>query len=430
MPGAVDPPRECVGSRFATFGAIYDRVFDAVTPRLPAAVRSRSAEIKKAAHRDMERLRVSRLAVSSHPYDLGADENSPVMTYRDPISQWIVSKLIDVREGRAGEAIPVENLTLAQAVESAWLYMYVTVMIPASVAARSMPAIATIAGPLTVGALVSMPILLGVYGATQIYQAISKRLIDACIVSVTREQRDRAGRGVRDLRFAYPIPDVVKDISGQVMLADAQSCRPIGDLPLTRIATRTSDYLQSISTGAQRQRIRTATADLQRFMKSTTVPANLIPADPADFTVIEKALSMGLSQVPFVGGAPLDIVLGLNHNRNQKKDFADRVPLESLSVTKSLTAAYYAYGLATSMVEIAWRQGGMDPAAAVIDQLLPGLGVTPDMLPRTTGLVGAPNLYGLVVFHNVVRSLCLAEDSAVSHPRTSGERVPVTRARW
>ncbi|GAB88201.1 hypothetical protein [Gordonia rhizosphera] len=396
---------------------------------MPTQVRARSADIKASAHRDMDRLRISQLAVSSHPYDLGADPESPIMTYRDPISQWLVTQLISVREGRAGQAIPVEYLTLARAVETAWLYLYVTVMIPASVAARSMPAIATIAGPLTVGTLIALPIMLGVYGARQIYQTVSKRLIDACIVSVTRSQKERAGKSVKDLRFAYPVPEVVKDMAGQVMLADSRSCKPIGDLPLTRIVTRTSDYLQSISPGVQGQRIRAATANLDRFMRSTTVPDNPIPADPADFNTIEKALSLGLSPVPFVGGAPIDIILGLNHNRNKKLDFAHRVPLSSLSVTKSLTAAYYAYGLATSMVEIAWRQGGMDPAAALVNQLFPGLGITSAMLPKTTGIVGAPNLYGLVVFHNVVRSLCLAEDATTTGPSTRGDR-PVSAARW
>ncbi|MDL9946561.1 hypothetical protein QSJ19_13355 [Gordonia sp. ABSL11-1] len=40
------------------------------------------------------------------------------MTSRDPITQWIVSQLVGVREGRDAEAIPVENLTVAQAVET------------------------------------------------------------------------------------------------------------------------------------------------------------------------------------------------------------------------------------------------------------------------------------------------------------------------
>ncbi|GAB09505.1 phospholipase D [Gordonia araii NBRC 100433] len=34
----------------------------------------------------------------------------------------------------------------------------------------------------------------------------------------------------------------------------------------------------------------------------------------------------------------------------------------------------------------------------------------PKLVPRTTGLLTAPNYYGLVVYHNVLRSVCLNED--------------------
>ena len=71
------------------------------------------------------------------------------------------------------------------------------------------------------------------------------------------------------------------------------------------------------------------------------------------------------------------------------------------------------------MVELVWRYGASDPTASLINSLVPGLGVTADMIPRSTGILGAPNLYGLVVYHNVLRSLCLTED-----------RRPASTPRW
>ncbi|WAC57231.1 hypothetical protein [Gordonia sp. SL306] len=424
-------PKECVGSRFATFGAIYDAIFDSLKPYLPQEVQQKSASIKAGAHRDMARLRISSLAVSNHPYDLGADDKDPIMKYRDPISQWVVTQLVAVRDGRAGEAIPVENLTLAQAVESVWLYLYVTVMVPLTVLRRTLPSIGPLAGPITIGTLITLPILLGVFAATQLYKSISEKLVDSCVVSVTRSQKANAGKSVKDLRFAYAVPGIVRDIAGQVAVADADTCKPIGDLPLTRIVTRTSDYLQSITANpATDRQIAGMTTRLQDYLRTTRVHQNLIPADPADFNTPEYILSQVGVLIPYVGGAPLDVVIGLSHNRNNKQDFAATVPMSDLTVTKSLTAAYYAYALAAHMVELAWQEGGTDPAAALANDLFPGLGITTDMLPKSTGIVGAPNLYGLVVYHNVLRSMCLAEDKRPAPAPTSGKRVPVSAARW
>ncbi|WP_237421586.1 hypothetical protein [Gordonia sp. SID5947] len=424
-------PKECVGSRFATFGAIYDAIFDSLKPYLPQEIQQKSATIKAGAHRDMSRLRIASLAVSNHPYDLGADDKDPIMKYRDPISQWVVSQLVAVREGRAGEAIPVENLTLAQAVESVWLYLYVTVMVPLTVLRRTLPSIGPLAGPLTIGTLITLPILLGVFAATQLYKSISEKLVDSCVVSVTRSQKANAGKSVKDLRFAYAVPGIVRDIAGQVAVADADTCKPIGDLPLTRIVTRTSDYLQAITTNpATDRQIVGMTKRLQEYLRTTRVHQNLIPADPADFNTPEYILSQVGVLIPYVGGAPLDVVIGLSHNRNNKQDFGATVPMSDLTVTKSLTAAYYAYALAAHMVELAWQEGGTDPAAALANELFPGLGITTDMMPKSTGIVGAPNLYGLVVYHNVLRSMCLAEDKRPAPAPTSNKRVPVSAARW
>ncbi|MFW0787867.1 hypothetical protein AAFP35_25505 [Gordonia sp. CPCC 206044] len=428
---ARDEPTECVGSRFATLGAVYDAVFDSLLPMMPPEIKNEQASIKSRAHRDMQGAHISTLAVSNHPYDLGADDKDPVMTYRDPISQWVVTQLINVREGRAGTAIPVEDLTVAQAVESVWLYLYVTVMVPLTVARRTMPSIATIAGPLTVGTLITLPIMFGVLIATQLYKSISQKLVDACIVSVTRSQKERAGKPVKDLRFAGQVPGIISDIAGQVALADSDSCPPISGIPLTRIVTRTSNYLQAISANpATDRQIAAMNRQLQDFMRHTRVHQNLIPADPSDFSTGEGIVSQIGTIIPFVGGAPMDIVIGLNHNRGQKADFRATVPLSDLTVTKTLTAAYYAYALTTHMVELAWQYGGTDPTASMLNELLPGLGITADMLPRSTGILGAPNLYGLVVYHNVLRSMCLAEDKRPAPTPAAKKRVSAAAARW
>ncbi|MEE4025766.1 hypothetical protein V1Y59_21960 [Gordonia sp. PKS22-38] len=424
-------PEECVGSRFATFGAVYDAIFDSLLPKMPPEIQKRSASIKARAHRDMQGLRISKLAVSNHPHDMGADDESPIMTYRDPISQWIVTQLVNVREGDATESIPVENLTVAQAVETVWLYLYVTVMVPLTVARRTVPSIATVAGPISVGTLITLPILLGVFATTQIYKSVSERLVEACIVSVTRSEKENAGKSVKDLRFTDSVPALIRDIAGQVDLADPESCPAIGDLPLSRIVSRTSNYLQAISTNPVTDRqIAAMSDDVQRWMRQTHVQRNLIPADPADFTTAESAISQIGVLLPYVGGAPLDVVIGLSHNRNQGDNLAATAPISQLSVTKTLTAAYYAYALSAHMIELAWSQGGVDPAAALLNDLFPSAGITAEMVPKSSGIVGAPNLYGLVVYHNVLRSMCLAEDKRPAPTQQSTQRVPVSAARW
>ena len=424
-------PEECVGSRFATFGAVYDAIFDSLLPTMPADIQQRAPSIKARAHRDMQGLRISKLAVSNHPYDLGADDEDPIMTYRDPISQWIVTQLLNVRNGEATEAIPVENLTVAQAVETVWLYLYVTVMVPLTIARRTIPSIATIAGPISVGTLITLPILLGVFAATQVYQAVSARLVEACIVSVTRSEKENAGKAVKDLRFAGSVPGLLRDIAGQVDLADPENCPSIGTLPLSRIVERTSNYLQSITTDSATDRRIAAMGDgVAQWMRNTRVHQNLIPADPADYNTAEYAISQIGVLIPYVGGAPLDVVIGLSHNRNQGADFAATAPIADLSVTKTLTAAYYAYALTAHMVELAWSEAGVDPAAALLNDLLPDAGITADMIPKSTGLVGAPNLYGLVVYHNVLRSMCLAEDKRPAGAGATTKRGSVSAARW
>ncbi len=419
-------PKECVGSQFATLGKVYDALFDSFVPHLPKAARDTAASMKAQAHRDMKRTRVSSLWVSNHPYQLGATDKAPIMTYRDPISQWIVTQLVNVREGRATQQIRVENLTLAQAVETAWLYLYVTAIVPLTIARRSMPPIGTLYGPISIGTLITLPIFLGVFAATQLYKALSARLVKSCIVSVTREEKGAAGQPIKNLAFANDVPALVKDIAGQVQLANADTCPSIGSLPLDRIATRTTNYLRFLNkdprVDAQIVRL---SKQLHGGMKKAQVPYNLIPADPADFNATETILSSVLALAPYVGGAPSDIAIGMTHNYHQGADFNKTMPLSELSVTKALTAAYYAYAISTHMLIVAWDNAGVDPAAQLANMM--GLGITADMVPRSYGIVSAPNVYGLVVFHNVIRSMCLSEDANVPASQLPGKRKPFRR---
>ncbi|MFW0788314.1 hypothetical protein [Gordonia sp. CPCC 205333] len=415
-----DTPKECVGSQFATLGEVFDSLFDSFVPNLPKAARDQAPALKAKAHKDMTAARVSTLWVSNHPTQLGADDKAPILTYRDPISQWIVTQLINVREGQATKAISVENLTLAQAVETAWLYLYVTVIVPLTIARRSVPPIGTVFGPISIGTLITLPIFLGIFAATQLYKVISAKLIDSCIVSVTKAEKDNAGKPIKNLTFTGDVPAIVKDLAGQVQLADPDHCPSIGTLPLSRIATRTSNYLRYLNkdpkVDAQIVRL---TKQLQGGMKHAQVPHNMIPADPADFNTAETILSGLLVLVPYVGGAPADIAIGLTHNYHEGADFTKTMPLSDLTVTKSLTAAYYAYAISTHLLSVAWDNAGVDPAAQAANLLFPGLNITGDLIPRSGGILSAPNLYGLVVFHNVLRSMCLSEDYDESANRSA-----------
>lgn len=409
-----DLPKECVGSDFATFGKIYDAVFDSFTPYLPPQIRNNSAAIKARTHRDMDRLRISNMLVSNHPKQLGAKPDDPIMTYRDPISLYVVSQLLNVRNGKQYQAITVENLTLAQAVETVWLFIHVTVLIPLSVALSAVPTIAPpFFGPVGIRFLITMPFYIAIYGARYLYRRISAALVDSCLVSMTQGEKDRAGKPIKDLRFAGSVPGWVADIAGQVDLADKQ-CPAIGDASLSRIIKRTTDYLvRTNSDPATRALITTLSADVERRAKSTWVPVNLIPADPADYNDVESLISLlggylspDLPVGDFAigtGGAPLDILIGLVHNFHSGADFGKNVRLWDLSVTKSMTAAYYTMYFTIYVMQ------------TVYSNALPFL-VTPAvsmLLPRPFGLLYAPLNFGFTAYHNVLRSMCFAEDRTI-----------------
>lgn len=87
----------------------------------------------------MERIHVSTLAVTENPMALGADRNDNGTLYRGPISQLIVSDLLKIRDGRQSEAIALENITVSQAVETAFTYIFATIIAPARVITGFMP---------------------------------------------------------------------------------------------------------------------------------------------------------------------------------------------------------------------------------------------------------------------------------------------------
>ncbi len=406
----------CVSAEFTSLSVVYDSLFESILPSLPPQLKQNAYAARAQAHRDMDQMNVSTLAVSDSPLALGADSDDPATKYRTPISQWIVVQLLKVRDGKQNDAIPVSRITLMQAVETAWLYLFTTVVAPAKVLSQIAPIPGspipttdtegsiqnTLAGFITWKSILQLGVSASALGAQYTYQAIASSMINQCVARVTKEQKDEAGRPSETVRYNIPIPAIVQDIADQLALADSKTCAPVGSLPLSRIVTRTSDYAQTmVTTEAQKRNIRNETTRILATMRSTPVPHNLIPADPADFNAAESIASYIGTIIPYVGGAPLDIALGLGHNIGQGDNLAATVPLSDLTVTKGMTAAYYSLYLSLYLFSTA---GGL-----VEGEVLPkGLPLTPVRLLNAAG--SAAITYGLVNYHNVIRSMCLRED--------------------
>ena len=399
--------RVCVGAETATLGKVFDAVYDSFTPSIPAAHRAAAAAAKRRVAADLHRTKISTLGVSMHPSALGASPDAPMNKYRDPLSQWIVTQLVNVRNGDAAQPIRADNLTLSQAVETAWLYFYVTTVIPLTLVKDTMPGIYSL-GPVSIGTLITLPISIGMSGMRMFYKAISNAIIGKCLVRMTAAERAAAGKPDPDLRFTAQVPRIIREIAAQVAIAEPGTCEPVSSLPLSRIVERTSKYLQATAPNKRAARdVVRKTKQLQRFMRQTRVPHNLVPTDPADFNAIESLLSMGLGLTPYVGGAVTDILVGLGSNVGKGQDLGATVPLGELTVTKTLTAGYYSYAVTTQFVSVV--QGF---AADALATSLGGL----DIMPRLGGVINAPNTYGLVVYHNALRSLCLVEDRKPAAP--------------
>ncbi|MFT3899466.1 MAG: hypothetical protein QM728_04360 [Gordonia sp. (in: high G+C Gram-positive bacteria)] len=446
----------CVSGEFTTLRVVYDSLWESIFPILPRELHAQAHGAKAAAHRDMAKIHVSTLAVSNNPMARGADRNiKSGARYRTGASAWIVESLLKIRDGKQNEAIALENITLQQAVETAYLYIFYTTIVPARVALAFLPYSGSVVGPTflpngspsagmifpvlpsgpgtdqflgfltsyitgltSYNALLNLAFSGGQIASQYLYQAISNSFINQCVARVTAEQRDAAGKPSDTVEYDIPIPQIIKDTADQLALADYETCHPISHQTLARIVTRTADYAElQFADRAGKQRVRSVERDILRAMRQARVPLHLIPADPADFTQGEQIASLfaGMA-VPFIGGAPFDVIIGLNHNRQEGANFAETVSVADLTVTKTLTAAYYAYYVSLWMFGFVGSQVEGPILAMLGFPTPPTLGAVSftRMIAVTANI---PLVHGLVNFHNVVRSMCLREDDTTGTGR-------------
>ncbi|MFT4125180.1 MAG: hypothetical protein QM662_02990 [Gordonia sp. (in: high G+C Gram-positive bacteria)] len=412
-----DQPTVCVSGEFTTLRVVYDSMFESLLPSLPPQLRQNAYTAREQAHRDMARTHLSTLAISDNPMALGASADDSPSRYRGPVSQLIISDLLKIRDGREDEAIALENITLTQAIETVWLYLFVTVISPARIMSGLLPEfgspltstpLSALASFVTYKSLLRLTITGGALGLQMLYQAIANSMINQCVARVTEDQRAAAGRPSENVHFDIDIPRAVRDTANQLALADDETCPQIGLVPLSRIVQRSSQNAQAnATTSGQKQRIKNEERRLLAQMRGTRVPHNLIPADPADFNQVESLISLLGTISPLPIGAPLDIAIGLSHNRNQGDNFGETVSVADLTVTKTLTAAYYSYYLTLWFYQIGALGVGTIAGNAVLSWVL---GVT-------GGLAALPLTYGLVNYHNVIRSMCFVEDDTTGTGR-------------
>lgn len=406
----------CVSGEFTTLRVVFDSIFESTLPSLPPSMRAAARQQQQIAHRDMARAHVSTLAVSEHPMSLGADTDDPATKYRSPLSQIIVSDLLKIRDGRQNEAIALENITLTQAVETGWLYFFAGVLAPLGFGISVTPSLGSpltsapaplnqLAGYVSYNTLLQIAFQGSKLGLQLLYASTSNAFLNQCVAKVTQEQKDQAGKPSEDVIYDIPIAPIISETANQLALADSDKCAPVGSLSLGRIISRTGEYAKAqTSSPAAKRKIDAETKRILAQAKTTRVHHNLIPADPADFTQAEQIASLLGSLIPYVGGAPLDIILGLTHNNNKGDNMLETVSIADLTVTKSLTAAYYSYYLSLYLFSTA---GGLLEAP-----LLSAAGIsTPFSFTRIIGAtLGLPLTYGLISYHNVIRSMCLVED--------------------
>jgi len=427
----------CVSGEFTTLSVVYDSMAESLAAALPANMRAGVLNQSAAVKQSMASIKVSTLAISEHPFSLGADADDP--SYRTPLSQKIVNDLLKIRDGRGSEAIELGNLTLSQAVETSWLYLSVGIMAPLQVGVGLLSTVSFDTTVSTILQVAGYGLTGGSMGLGYLYQGISSAVLNQCVARVTDEQMEDAGKP-SDETFDIDMPAFISDTANQLALADSETCPAVADQSLGRIVERTRSYLKSqYPVGSPiRGQIDAAVNSVVRGMKSTQVPHNLIPADKADFTSSESAIStvtpilLGFGptiservlQQPelgealgtiakIVGGTPLDIVLGLAHNIGQGDDLTETASAYDLTVTKSLTAVYYSYALA---VYVFTTVGGSQD----FNSLSGSSGLAPGTVPLGPGtfapfkaigiLANLPLTYGLITYHNVLRTMCFVED--------------------
>lgn len=420
----------CASGDFTTLAVVYDSIFDAVYDILPPSMHASARASRIAAHRDMRRLHISTLAVTEHPLTLGADDDDPALDYRDPISQLLVSNLLKIRDGRHTEAIPLGNITVIQAVETVWLYMFTTVLVPARLLIGSAPDLGSpfagteadgLAQFVTYNWLITAFVFSSEFAVKALLRATARTVLEQCLARVTDEQRALAGRASDTVHFDIPIPPMVADIADHLALADVETCTPIGSLTLGRLVRYVSAQAQE-NNPADAPRIRAETTRILGAMRGIRIHHNLIPLDPAeDRSVGEMGASLFGSLIPVFGGAPLDILLGIGHNLGHGADPWETVSLDELTVSKPITAAHYAYKLALHLIR---EVGNVIEPSIVGDSPL-----RPTRLLVTA--LGLPMTYGLVTAHHVIRSMCLRVDDttgsglgAEANRRTTTDSTP------
>ncbi len=436
----------CVSAEFTTLSVVFDSIYESLRPSLPPAAQAALKQNQKGLQRSLRNITVSTLSLTDNPLTLGADNRDPSTKYKTPISQYIVSQLLKIRDGKKNDAIPVANITLSQAVETAWLYFFVGVLSPIQFAIGVAPVIgdgrqitdpdtgtvsestspltgtplSALAGFISYNTLLNILFAGGNAGLNILFNQTTNALLNQCVSRVTEEQKENAGKAHEHVRYNIPLPAIITSTAKQLALADNNSCRPVGANTLGEITERTiRQAKESAPNAAARNRVAAQGRQIQGILRSSYIPHNLIPADKQDFTGTETAISTIGNFIPFLGGAGLDVLLGLGHNAGQGDNLGQQVPLSKLTVTKSLTGVYYTYALSVWL----FRNVGQ---AATMSGLLPR---TPawefDPFRTISTIATLPLTYGLVTYHNVVRSMCFTDDDttgsglgAEAHKRT------------
>ncbi|MFD0839376.1 hypothetical protein [Williamsia serinedens] len=408
---AAPPPRDagvkCVGSSDVTLPETYDAIVESLAPSLPPAARTPMLDSRRDVLKRLTQIGVASTTISDHPYGIGATADSPMLQYRNPLSTFIVTQLIRTREGKAAGGIRLDHMTLSQAVETAYFYIYVTFIVPASIISQTVPPLFPVNG-IGLGTLISLPLSLGSTGMGLVLGSLSNGLANACLARKTQRQIDEVHSDQdADLRFTRQVPSMLDGLAAQVRLADKQKCPSIGVQPLSRIVARTSDNLRR-SDPRSAARVTDAERRIQSALRTTRINRAIIPTDQAEFTTVETVLSTILSFVPSVGGPITNAIVGLGAKAAEPADRRNVVPLADLPVADALTGIGYGYAVTTQMLKFVTGNVGSGIGAA-LSPATGGLNVW-NLVPSPWGLINAPNTYGITTYNNVLRSLCFAED--------------------
>ncbi|MDH6679463.1 hypothetical protein M2284_003685 [Rhodococcus sp. LBL1] len=410
-PSAPAGDTTCVGSNQATMGAIFDAVLQASKPILPQPFLDNYDEIRAEGHRRLDATGISTLAVSNPAATQSSDPEAGINKYGDPVTRYLVTQLMNVKNGQESAVIRAENLTLGQAVETAYFLIYTTALVPANIIAGMIPSMVSL-GPVSAGMLISLPLKLGAKGFALIYDAAQSQLESSCLVWEGSDVIAAAGRPDREVDLGFEAPAFVKQIAAGVSIAGAD-CPPATELTLANVLARTSDYLRATSLDPDSVRqVEDQQARLAWILEHTMVPVGLIPANPDDFSTIETLLSTALGLVPTVGGATTEALVGLAHDGFAGENLTEVQPLGAVRVGDGLTAAYFAYALTTQVMEIGYTAATDALSAAwIAGSGGAGAAVNPfDWIPSPFPLINAPNTYGLLTYRHVLSSVCVSDD--------------------